>query len=448
LSDDGVIFISIDDNEVHNLRKVCDEVFGEGNFVAQICHKSRASISNDKIISPNHNTIMFYTKNYTLIHEQRKFIGLDPNLEGFGSDDNDGRGPYRLVPVDGPGGASNGNPHYEFMGIVNYWRFSKTTMQEKFDNGYVVKRGNSLYQKYYLSTAKETRRTDNTWWDDGGLMSTATSRLKQLMGGESFDTPKPVELVFRMLKLITFFDKNSIILDFFSGSATTAHAVMKLNAEDGGNRKYITVQLPEPTDEKSEAYKAGYKNICEIGKERIRRAGDKIVSELKEKQTGQKTLTESEETVNPDDLNIGFKVFKLDTSNIKKWNPDPKANKEKIQKTIEDTITNILPGRTEEDLLYEIMLKFGIDLTYRIETMEVDGKKVYQIGNGMLYICLDDDISVDIAQHIVNDVADKEPESTRVVFKDNGFKGANADAMKTNVVHILKTAGIQEIMSV
>ena len=298
LKDDGVIFISIDDNEVHNLIKICDEVFGEANRIALICHKARASVSNDKIISNNHNIILFYAKNVNVIESIRKDIGLDPELNGFDLDDNDGRGAYRLVPVDGPGGAKKGNPYYEFMGVEGYFRFSKETMQEKYNMGQIVKKGNSLYQKYYLATARQTRKTDTTWWEDGGFTSSATSKLKELMGGSYFDNPKPIELIMRMLKLMTNSDKDALILDFFSGSATTAHAVMQLNAEDGGNRRFIMVQLPELTDEKSEVYKAGYKNICDIGKERIRRAGEKIKEEYKDKE-------------NIENLDIGFKVFKF-----------------------------------------------------------------------------------------------------------------------------------------
>lgn len=256
LSDDGVIFISIDDHEVVNLENICNEIFGESNRIATICHKSRASISNDKIVSSNHNFIAFYAKNITVIEQNRKLIGVDPVLDNFNYDDNDGKGEYRLVPVDGPGGEKKGNPFYEFLGITNYWRFSKETMTEKYNNGYVVKRGNSLYQKYYKSDAMKTRKTVTTWWDDAGLTSTATTKLKTLMNGPSFDTPKPIELIVRMLKMMTYDDKDSFILDFFSGSATTAHAVMKLNAEDGGNRKFIMVQLPELCEEKTEAFKA------------------------------------------------------------------------------------------------------------------------------------------------------------------------------------------------
>ena len=267
LSDDGALFISIDDNESTNLTKICDEIFGAVNRIALICHKSRASVSNDKIISPNHNTILFYAKDIKVLEQRRIMIGLDPTLEGFDNDDNDGKGSYRLVPVDGPGGAKKGNPHYEFLGVTGYWRFSKDTMQEKYNEGLVVKRGNSLYQKYYKTTAEKTRRTATTWWDDVSLMSTATSKLKALMGEATFDTPKPLELIDKMLRMITFEDSNSIVMDFFAGSSTTAHAVMQYNAETKGKRKFIMVQLPEPCADKSEAKQNGWSDICEIGKE-------------------------------------------------------------------------------------------------------------------------------------------------------------------------------------
>ena len=164
----------------------------------------------------------------------RKMIGLDPLLDNFDLDDNDGKGSYRLVPVDGPGGAKKGNPFYEFLGIEGYWRFSKETMQQKYKEGLVVKKGNGLYQKYFRTVAEQTRRTATTWWDDAGLISSATAKLKQLMEASTFDTPKPLELIDKMLRMVTHSYKDCIVLDFFSGSATTAHAVMQLNAEDGG----------------------------------------------------------------------------------------------------------------------------------------------------------------------------------------------------------------------
>ncbi|WP_219649771.1 hypothetical protein [Clostridium sporogenes] len=205
---------------------------------------------------------------------------------------------------------------------------------------------------------------------------------------------------------------------------------MNLNAEDSKNRKFIMVQLPEETDKKSEAYKAGYKNICEIGKERIRRAGDKIVSENKDKDVIR-------------DLDIGFKVFKLDTSNIKPWNP----RFEDIAHKLDEMVDNFVPGRTEEDVVYEIMLKYGIDLTYPIEVREISGKKVFSIGFGALVICLDNEITLDVVNGIVDLKNELDPETTRIVFKDNGFK---TDSVKTNAIEILKRNNINEneIMSI
>ena len=212
LRDDGVIFVSIDDNEVHNLRLLMNEVFGEENFLANICHKSRASVSNDKIISANHNHILVYFKNLDVVFRQRDQFGLNPNLEGFDKSDDNGK--YKLVPVDGPGGASKGNPYYTYLGVTGYFRFSKETMEEMHKKGLIVKSGSSLQQKYYLKDAEQTRKTDTTWWDDKYYNSTATARLKDLMGGDYFSNPKPVELILRMMEL-WLRDDGDIILDFF-----------------------------------------------------------------------------------------------------------------------------------------------------------------------------------------------------------------------------------------
>ncbi|MGN0727999.1 site-specific DNA-methyltransferase [Treponema sp.] len=444
LSDDGVIFISIDDNEVTNLTKMCDEIFGYQNRIALICHKSRASVSNDKIISPNHNTILFYSKNREIIEANRKMIGLDPILEGFDLDDNDGKGAYRLVPVDGPGGAKKGNPHYEFLGVEGYWRFSKETMQEKYDAGLVVQKGNSLYQKYFKSTAEQTRRTSTTWWDDAGLTSSATSKLKALMGGTTFDTPKPVELLDRMLKMITFQDKDSIVLDFFSGSATTAHAVMQLNAEDGGNRKFIMVQIPEETDEKSEAYKAGYKNICEIGKERIRRAGKQILKQVQNNKEkchkdnngvlGASPLGEGVATnevgakgeTSPS-LDIGFRVLKCDTSNME----DVYYSPEDLQK--QDLFkNNIKSDRTGEDLLFYTMLDLGIMLSGKIETKKINCKEVFCVEGNYLMACFDD--SVD--EETITEIAKQKP--YYFVMRDPA-NSKDGDSLITNFEQIFAT---------
>lgn len=428
LSDDGVIFISIDDHEVVNLENICNEIFGESNRIATICHKSRASISNDKIVSSNHNFIAFYAKNITVIEQNRKLIGVDPVLDNFNYDDNDGKGEYRLVPVDGPGGEKKGNPFYEFLGITNYWRFSKETMTEKYNNGYVVKRGNSLYQKYYKSDAMKTRKTVTTWWDDAGLTSTATTKLKTLMNGPSFDTPKPIELIVRMLKMMTYEDKDSFILDFFSGSATTAHAVMKLNAEDGGNRKFIMIQLPELCNEKSEAYKAGYKNICEIGEERIHLAGEQIKSEW-EKEHPSDGLFGSKEQFTTD---IGFKVFKLDSTNVNEWDPNMKLDEKELAMRLGEVFKE---DRSKEDILYEIMLKYGV-FDKQVEEINVNGKTMYRVGKRYMIVCLEDCIT----SEDVKDIGELSPRT--VIFNEAGFRDDNE---KINATYNLKQCGVEDI---
>ncbi|MDY0365599.1 MAG: DNA methyltransferase [Arcobacteraceae bacterium] len=247
-----------------------------------------------------------------------------------------------------------------------------------------------------------------------------------------FPKPKPIGTIKRCILISSLLKKSDLILDFFSGSATTAHAVMKLNSEDGGNRKFICVQLPEPTDEKSEAYKAGYKNICEIGKERIRRAGDKIVEENSDK-----------EDINK--LDIGFKVLKLDSSNIKTWDSDY----ENLEENLMDSIDNIKSDRSAEDLLYEVLLKYGLDLTLPIEELEIDGKKLFNIGFGSLVCCLDENITTDIVEKIVHLKKEFEAnyglEKMRVVFRDSSFSDS---VIKTNALQILKQNGIDEVVSV
>ena len=253
----------------------------------------------------------------------------------------------------------------------------------------------------------------------GFLNRNGSEDLKKL--NIPFSFPKPVKLVNYLMKIIQV-NKNAIVLDFFSGSATTAHAVMQLNAEDQGNRKFIMVQFPEPCDGKSEAYKAGYVNICEIGKERIRRAGEKIKEDA---------------GLIAADLDIGFKVFKLDTSNIRKWQPDYNN----IEQSLVDYVENYVEGRSELDVVYEIMLKCGLDLTYGIDEYSFEGRTVYAIGFGALMICLADDITSNMAQEMVKLKHQLSPETWKVVFRDNGFK---SDSDKINIKEILKCGGLDE----
>ena len=428
LSNDGVIFISIDDNEQGNLRKMCDEIFGEKNLITQIVHKARASVSNDKIISQNHNFILLYAKDIDIIFKKRFEIGLDPILEGFSNPDNDYRGDWKGTPVDGPGGAKKGNPYYNFMGVEGYFRYSKETMQKLYNDNLIIKTEKGLQRKYFISDAKKSRKTDTSWWEDGGYTTNATRSLIKLMGNKTFDTPKPVKLIERMLKLFTNNDKSALVLDFFSGSATTAEAVMKINAEDAGSRKYILVQLPEIISEKTDAFSSGFRKITEIAEERIHRAGEKIIS-------ANPNLTKK--------LDIGFKVFELEKSNLKKWNMESK-NLVTMINLIQD---NLEPDSTEDDLIYEIMLKQGLELTLPIKKIMVDKTSIYKIAYGSLFVVLGKNITSDFAKEIIKFVKNEELENVTVVLQDTGFIN---DSEKLNAIEILNNGGIEynDILSI
>jgi len=417
LKDDGVIFISIDDHEVHNLRKLCDEIFGEDNLVSHIAHKSRASVSNDKIISSNHNHILLYTKSYEKTFADRAQFGVEQDLAAFTEVDE--KGLYKLVPVDGPGGVKKGNPYYTFEGITGYWRFSEKTMREKHSEGLVIKRGKSLQQKYYKMDAEKSKRTITSWWDKNFYISTATRRLSDLLGGNFFDTPKPVELVELMLKLST--NDSDVILDFFAGSATTAHAVMDLNVEDGGNRRFIMVQIPESTPESSEAREAGYNIISEISRKRIDLAGEKIKEDNKDK------LAERETP-----LDIGFKAFTLDTTNFREWD----TNTTNIEQSLLDALDTFKEGRNDEDALYEVLLKYGVDITEPVEVLTLAGSQVYSLADNYLLVCLEKSITLET----IEAMAALKPE--RVVCYDDGF--ADED-VKQNSLETLKRAGVTDV---
>lgn len=233
LSDHGVLFISLDDKEAHYCKVLVDEIFGRENFIADICHKSRASVSNDKIISSSHNHLLMFAKNERIIFQNKGDYGIDPDLTGF--DEKDDNGEYRLVPVDGPGGAKKGNPYFEILGVEGYWRFSKEKMINMYENGKIIKKGNSIYQKYYKHDAQNKRKTITTWWDDGFLTSTATSELKKVFDGEAlFSNPKNEKLLKRIIEFTT--RENDIVLDFFMGSSTTQAVAHKMN------RRYIGIE--------------------------------------------------------------------------------------------------------------------------------------------------------------------------------------------------------------
>ena len=242
LSEDGVLFISIDDNEQADLRLLCNEIMGEKNFVACVLQKSRDSISGDLLFSPNHNYLLVYATSFEKLFARRDMFRIpqDVDTTKFKNPDNDPRGPWKLSPVDGPGGARKGNPFYEFLGIEGYYRYSKEMMQKYYDDGLIIKRKTSLGKKYFLSQALSKKGVPpTTWWDDAGTTTIGTKLLKEIVPEKEFTNPKPVSLILRCLQLST--NTNSTILDFFAGSGTTLHATMQLNAEDGGNRQCILV---------------------------------------------------------------------------------------------------------------------------------------------------------------------------------------------------------------
>jgi len=435
LKDDGVIFISIDDNEVANLRKVCDEIFGEENFLAEFIWKKRTG-SNDSqnMVSLDHDYIVAYTKIV-----DAKLNGELKDSSNYKNPDNDPLGAWAKDNLTCNKTASE-RPNL-FYSIVDpetgieyecnpnrVWAYEKERMERNIQEGKVIfpktGKGTPMYKRH-LAELRSNRKPYSSIINTV-INTIATKETRSLLGGQYFDYPKSIDLIEQLIQQGS--SNNDLILDFFSGSATTAHSVMKLNAEDEANRKYILVQLPEETDEKSEAYKAGYKNICEIGKERIRRAGEKIVN--------------SEELrVKNEELDIGFKVFKLDSSNIKAWDPES----EDLEQSLFDAVNNIKPDRTQEDLLYEILLKYGLDLTLPIEELELAGKKVYVVGLGALVICLDEAITLDTVEEIAKLKEQYGADDLmRVVFRDNGFKDAE---VKTNAIQILKQQGIDDVKS-
>ncbi len=319
------------------------------------------------------------------------------------------------------------------------WRRSPKFLEETISQ-FIVKQTNngiSFYKKQRLADDKLRGKKPKTLFYKPEYSSgNGTEVLKKLFEGRIFDNPKPTTLISDFISI--GLNSDDLILDFFAGSSTTAHATLQLNAGDGGNRKFIMVQLPEATDEKSEANKAGYKTIAEISKERIRRAAAKL------KEESVRAIHESPQLESPQlespQLDLGFKVFKLDSTNIKPWEVDFDLTKS----TLEDYISNIKADRHEEDVLYEILLKYGLDLTLPITEHAIAGQKVFDIGMGALIICLSDAISLEVVEGIAKLKDKLKPEIMRVVFKDAGFKD---DVVKTNAVAILKQAGIVDVRS-
>lgn len=390
LADDGVIFISCDDNEIGNLKKAVSEIFGSYNHIAQFPWQSRQSIQNDTDISINHEYVLAFAKNRRQENrrlkegnvetwfKEKSFVcnPLPLDKEKFDNPDNDPRGLWKADPFDAPNVRLNltypivnpntGEEYYPPKGRC--WRTEQKNYERLLADGRILfgKTGNSRPQlKVFYAEKKMFGSVDNSWWtgERCGTTTQGTKEIISLFESPVFDTPKPVALLNNLLKLATRDNEENIILDFFAGSATTAHAVMQLNAEDGGNRRFIMVQLPEATDEKSEAFKAGYPTIAEISKERIRRAAAKIHDDFADKL--------------PEDWDGGFRVLKVDSTNMKDvyYRPD-----EVSQSDLLDMVSHIKEDRSGEDLLFQVMLDWGLPLSLSIQERDVDGKKVYFVG--------------------------------------------------------------------
>lgn len=419
LADDGAIFISIDDGEVENLKKICNELFGESNFVAQVIwERAYSPVNLKKHFSESHDYILCYAKNL----EQLLCNGLkrsDEANDRYNNPDNDKRGPWKAADSTvGPAVESKVYPVKTPSGRTVYpsngrcWLYTKERFQEMIEDNRVWfgESGNNVPSiKKFLSEVKQGITPMTIWkYEDVGHSQKASQDLKKLFNNKAYFTyPKPTELIKRLLELYS--NSDSLVLDFFSGSSTTAHAVMELNAEDGGNRKFIMVQIPELCDEKSEAYKDGYKNICEIGKERIRRAGAKIKEDA--------GLTDQ-------NLDLGFRVLKLDSSNMKEVYYTPEKYSQ-MGFNLEGFMDNIKPDRSDEDLLFQVMLDLGIPLSAKIEQ---DGK-IFKVNDNYLIACFD---RVDTS--MITEIAQKQP--YYAVFRDSSFVN---DSALVNVEQIFNT---------
>lgn len=432
LKDDGVIFISIDDNEQANLKKMCDEIFGEQNFLAQVIwERAYAPVNLKKNFSESHDYILVYAKNKNNVETDGIPRGTR-QTSMYVNPDNDPRGPYKpdnfsvgpaieknIYEITTPSGRKVWPP----SGYS--WRFSKEKYNELITENRIWfgEDGNNVpAYKRFLSDVKDGVTPMTIWkYVDVGHSQSASQGLKKLMKDKAYFTyPKPVPLIKRILQLYS--NEDSIILDFFAGSSTTAHATMDLNAEDGGSRRFIMIQLPEPLTEDTVAYKDGYRNISELSQERIHQSGNKIIKE------------------NPgleNNLDIGFKVFKLDKSNIKKWN----VNAEDLEQSLFAMEKNFVEGRSNTDIVYEVILKLGLDLNIPIRQENFNNTSIYDIAYGNLYVVLGDNITQEVGEFITSKQKDYENENPSVVFNDNGFIDDNE---KLNAIEILKNNGFNE----
>lgn len=427
LRHDGVIFVSIDDNEIHNLRCIMDEIFGTENFVAHIVWKHTQQSKNDEpYFSRHHNAIIVYRRSDSL--PKFRLDRTEEDNKAYSNPDNDPKGPWRSGDVRSP--SFRATLRYvvktpsgkEIQPPDNGWRWSRESMDEKIASGEIIfsQDESRIIRKIYLAD-QEGRTPENVWTtEEAGSTREATQELKDLFDGESpFDTPKPSKLVQRMLQL-AMPDGKGIVLDFFAGSGTTASAVLNLNREDGGSRKFILVQLPEPTSDRN------YKTISDITKERVRRVIRKMDADI---QTGL-NLAGDHRT-----QDRGFRVFRLSSSNFKYWSPESSTDPKTLELQLTLFANNVLAGRKQQDLLYEIVLKSGLPLTAQIKRIAVAEQHVFSIGNDILLICLEDKIQKATLEGMVA----LSPHN--VVCLDVAFQGN--DNLKTNTKLLMESHNIE-----
>lgn len=438
LSKNRAIVISIDDNENKNMRMLCDEVFGESNFIVQVIWKKRSTPPNDQIIGAAHEYALIYAKDHDSIQLRLRERNA-AQLANYKNPDNHPKGPWtsgdlsanvkggRYVaslnyPIINPNTGEEHRPPHN-----GNWRFNSLRMKELLDNDEIffgVDGKGRPKLKRFLCDVKQGV-TYSSLWDFVPLNTQGSSEMNSIFGNQAvFDNPKPIGYIEEFLKLGT--DCGDVVLDFFSGSASVAHAIMGLNKVDQKKRKYILVQLPEKTGKGSEAEKAGLSDLCEIGKERIRRAGAKIAAEIEES-NAQLKLGESPKPI-PD---IGFRVFKLDESGINKQ--DLNAAMERGELFGGDTLLDsvIKPSRSDMDIVFEMMLKWGLELTLPIEAAQVSGYKCYTVAGGELVCCMEAGLTVEALEAIA------EMEPRRVLMLDSIL----TDTLKLNAVQIFKRVG-------
>ncbi|KQC13920.1 MAG: hypothetical protein APR63_06985 [Desulfuromonas sp. SDB] len=446
LCDDGFIFISVDDNEVSNLRKICDEIFGEENFIDCIIWKKRyGGGAKEKHLVTLHEYIMFYAKNVDAIGQLFVPYSEDSVNKYYKNKDENYkvRGPYRTHPLEaGKAVGERKNlvfpiqaPDGSRIMPKRQWYWSKERVESALKNNELEfvksKDGWTVHTKQYLKDEDGNIRMGKAFSIIEDVYTQhGTNEIIKIFGDiQIFPYPKPIGLIQNLLNVATNPDSNDIILDFFAGSNATAHAIIDLNSKDKGDRKYICVQLPEYCSEDTAAYKAGFKTIADIGKERIRRVIKSI-----EKEKGETLFKDKQ-------LNLGFKVFKLDKSNFKIWDAEKlSSDKKALEKQLELYIDHIDPKATQEDILFEILLKAGFELTTKIEKIELAGKTVYSIEDGAMLVCLEKELT----KEVIKAMAEKQP--SRVICLDQGF--VNNDQLKTNAVQIMKSKGVDDFRTV